>query len=226
MTDRRDLGSYVAKLRVLVDQVQAEGHELLRRAAISSARDGYPATASGADRSSVSTPLQWLCIVCGEEGAGDGLNHLGEMIARDQDYHHVEVSAAAGTDYADPTARAAIAGRTPDEIAAMGRRFLDHVRRAETSLVKAALELNMAKPNPKRPVATDDQWCSHHLAHGMTEVLYRLDLCRRCYDFQLAERVLPPFSILQKWARGERVYDADIRKSLGNKRRRAAGVHR
>lgn len=74
------------------------------------------------------------------------------------------------------------------------------------------------------PESTPDDWCTHHLTIGVCEPRYRGSLCRRCYDFSRAERILPTDAILHAWHRGDRVtvaMVAEAKKAAKAARKRA-----
>lgn len=77
------------------------------------------------------------------------------------------------------------------------------------------------KYRPDRRLHTVDpsaaeQWCTHHLTTiGKCEPRYRGDLCRVCYDFQLAHaNKLPPADLLTAKHEGRRWTEQTIRDSL------------
>ena len=58
---------------------------------------------------------------------------------------------------------------------------------------------------------SDDDWCSNHLdLRGTCVPRYRGDLCRFCYDVQLAEGVLPDRPLLRRRDEGRKITELDL----------------
>lgn len=62
-------------------------------------------------------------------------------------------------------------------------------------------------------VERDGPCCRLHAEVGSHRPVYRKveDLCRDCYDFKRREEAEPPLWIVERWARGQRVYDRHVR---------------
>lgn len=68
---------------------------------------------------------------------------------------------------------------------------------------------------------TGEPSCESCARLGHFEAVYRAGRCRWCYDFRIAnDGVDPPATILEKRHRGERIYDADLKRARTVMRRR------
>lgn len=90
----------------------------------------------------------------------------------------------------------------PDPLAGLDQEY----RRLVTAYFTAARDvtrfIDRHRPDRTVPlpdaVATDDMWCANHLdLVGICEPRHRGDLCRQCYNLQLAHSVPPDAQLLQ-----------------------------
>lgn len=133
----------------------------------------------------------------------------------------------------DPTGEAAV---TDDSTASVHQAFQDQhevAQREARKLIDMYEQLRYDRADPRAngiPVedpATDQEYCSHHLSTlGTCEPRYRGDLCRACYDFNLAHDLLPTRHLLRLRHEGKQWTEQQVTEALtelrrGRKKRKA-----
>lgn len=223
-----------------LDALAAPLARAVDRAAIPAGRDGYPARASGAEPGS-STPtrmhtarveldhwgrLIWTCT-CGDRSPDTYDTEAAAYTAGSR--HLDDTHTGRAISYSDPTGDAASRRDEPDPVARdteAAVATLERIDRELTRLHERLTNINAHGTTPDDPT----RWCTscaryrrpdgtqHH-----TPVAYRPDgtlryptqrLCTWCGEFHAEHRTLPPVELIEKRARGMRVYQADIDAAL------------
>lgn len=110
----------------------------------------------------------------------------------------------------DPTGEAAIGHDPNRHLDRDVQALINHTHQLATELRNTIMGLVTTAPQPLDPT----QWCTHHLHAHISEIRYRGDLCRWCYDFKATHRVLPPLTLLGHRHLGKRITEAMIASAL------------
>lgn len=236
MSDHDRVRDAITEISVEVGRISAMIHPAIDRARIPTVADGFPRSASGADRSAVGGSMpephiedRDVCALwtCGVRGCDHGGVAPTTEDARLAAVAHWRDEHGASIDYPDPTGEAAAAraaGATPpDPVARTVRSVLRDLERLATIAhdARRRLEALTTPGNVPEPV---ELWCRHHLTvdpdNPMHEPRHRGDTCRFCYDWSREHGgKLPPLDIIRLRASGRRV----TQRATGRRGKKAAG---
>lgn len=237
MTAHDDLRRDVVALQKFLDRYVTEVPALISRAQIPTGRDGFPRTASGADRSSPGNAPEMPSAECKEVSPGNwawrcscGLwadhytseGHANLGADRHLDHHH----ATSTLDYSDPTGDAAVARPEPDPAKARLKRVRHLVDRMlrDGADICGILDAEKVDRDKATVSGDEDQWCKSCARDGgYCEPVDRKRSSRHCSWCQrfIAEHHFdPPLWLIQKRRLTGRVYDADITRAVAESKRR------
>ena len=167
---------------------------------------------------------------CGKDGCTIGehvwhstRNMTGGLRASNTDpsshgWRYEEVTYTDGTSELLPVATGDSTGETatnqPEPIDGAHAEYIRRLLAFERAIDDLELFIAANRPDrlmPTPETASDSEYCSHHLATvGKCEPRNRGDLCRACYDFQLAYGIKPPRELLEARHEGRRWTDQMI----------------
>lgn len=236
MTAHDDLRRDVVALQKFLDRYVTEVPALISRAQIPTGRDGFPRTASGADRSSPGSAAEmpqvrcepmgkgvwrWDCS-CGEWSAPYVIEADAQLWAT----IHLDTHAGSTLDYSDPTGDAAVARPEPDPAKARLKRVRHLVDRMlrDGADICGVLDAEKVDRDKATVSGDEDQWCKSCARDGgYCEPVDRKRSSRHCSWCQrfIAEHHFdPPLWLIQKRRLTGRVYDADITRAVAESKRR------
>lgn len=111
----------------------------------------------------------------------------------------------------DPTGAAAV---EPDPLDNFRPELLKRLGRYQSDAAWIRDTVKKLIPPTLAAVSSSDDWCSHHMRLQIGEPRHRGDLCRFCYEFQLAHRQLPPVELLGVRHRYGKVTERQVKAAL------------
>lgn len=115
-----------------------------------------------------------------------------------------------GGDHSDPTQRAAMARLAGNKATNRAQAALEDLVKDVGKRVDKFLTRNKWVTEGGI-IEAPDVWCESHERHNVFVPRYRGSLCRRCYDYSLAnDKQWPPRALVELWESGKRVTAADL----------------